>query len=122
MRLEAEAARRVALVTLLRDQGRVDLEEYVRERRAEVGAVNRRVARRLGRVDVLALCAVQLDALLMRQVREPDREQRVRAAKDARAAAKVALLVLFELGWSVRLERDSVTGHTIFCKPRVVMM
>jgi hypothetical protein len=58
MRLEAEAARRVALVAFLRDECGVDLEQDVREGCAEVCAVDRGVAGGLGAVDILAFGAV----------------------------------------------------------------
>ncbi len=58
--LEAKDARHVAGSALLRDQGRVDLEEDVVEGGAEVGAVDGGVARRFRVVDVLALGAVHL--------------------------------------------------------------
>jgi hypothetical protein len=51
-----------------RKEGRVDEEEQVREGGAEVGAIDRAVARRFGRVDVFAAAAVELDRLFVRDV------------------------------------------------------
>jgi len=52
-----------------RKEGRVDEEEEVREGGAEVGAVDRAVARGFRRVDVLAAAAVELDGFFVRDVR-----------------------------------------------------
>ena len=52
-----------------REEGRVDEEEQVRERGAEVGTIDRAVAGGLGRVDVLAAAAVELDGFFVRHVR-----------------------------------------------------
>jgi hypothetical protein len=60
--------RRVCGAALGRKEGRVDEEEQVREGGAEVGAVDRAVARGFGRVDVLAAAAVELDGFLVRDV------------------------------------------------------
>lgn len=97
MDAEAKAARDVALGRLDGHQGRVDLEEDVVERRAKVGAVNAGVPRRLWVVYVLAPCAVELDRLRAGYVAHAHRQQRVRAAVDAGAFAKVALFVFFQL-------------------------
>ena len=80
------------------DHLRVRHEEHVGKRRAEVGAVDRGVPVRLGRVDVLAPRAVQLDSLLVGDVCQADGEQVLSIAVDARTAPEVALPVLVELG------------------------
>lgn len=67
---EAVYARNVPLHALGGDQRRVYLEHDVVERGAKVGAVNGGVARRLGVVNILAACAVELDGLLVGNVRE----------------------------------------------------
>ena len=80
-----------------RDEARVDEEEQVREGGAEVRAVDRAVPRRLRRVDVLAAAAVELDGLLIWYVSQPDGQERLLQAKDARAAPEVASFVLLKL-------------------------
>lgn len=82
---------------LARDHARVDHEEHVGERRPKVGAVDRAVAGRLWAVQVLAPRAVELDGLLVGEVRQAEREERLAVAQDARAPPKVALLVLLDL-------------------------
>ena len=66
----------------------------MRERRAEVRAVDGPVPRGLGRVDVLAAAAVEFDGLFVGDVAKPDGEQRLRLAEDAWAPAEVCFLVL----------------------------
>ncbi len=90
----ARAARGVRRAALGREEGGVDEVEEVREGRAEVRAVDRAVAGRLGRVDVLASPAVQLDRLLVRHVRQPDRQQRLPLAEHPRAASEIGFFVL----------------------------
>jgi hypothetical protein len=64
---------------------------------SKVGSINASVSVALWRVNVLAPRAVELDGFLIRDVCETDREERLRVAVDARAAAKVGLLVLLHL-------------------------
>lgn len=82
----------VAAARLDRHQSRVDLEQDVVEAAAEVGAVDGRVPRRFGVVDVLALGAEELDRLEARVVGRTEGQQRVRVAHDAWTPAEVALL------------------------------
>lgn len=99
--LRVRAARKRAEVdraALGRDEAGVDEEEEVREGRPKVRAVDRAVPRGLGRVDVLAAAAVELDGLLVWYVGQPDGQERLLQAEDARAAPEVASFVLLELG------------------------
>lgn len=61
--------RRVRSAALGRKERRVDEEEQVREGGAKVGAIDRAVAGRFRRVDVLAATAVELDGFFVRDVR-----------------------------------------------------
>lgn len=125
-RLSARALPRAG-DALARDHARVDHEEHVGERRAKVGAVDRAVAGRLGRVQVLAPRAVELDGLLVGEVRQTEGEERLAVAQDARAAAKVALLVLLDLEGRSKSAAEvwmweQRGGRTILERPREVMM
>lgn len=95
--LEAVDARRVALVALVWDEGRVDLEDDIVKGAAKVGAVNRGVPRRLWVVQVFAARAVQLHRLLVRRVALSHGQQRMRVTHDPGTLAEFRFLVLFEL-------------------------
>ena len=97
MQPEPKDARHIPLLWLWRDQRRVHLQQHVRERRAKVGAVEARVAGRLGVVNVFALGAEELDGLDARDVRDADGEDGLVVAEGAGAVAKVAALELFGL-------------------------
>lgn len=125
MDLEAKRAWDVALHALAGNQRRVDLEEDVVERGAEVGAVNTGVSRRLGIVGVLAPGAVKLHGLLIRNIGEPHGQEGVGIAEDARTFAEVGFLIFVEL--QAMLVFCKVTGSwagglTIFASPLVVTM
>ena len=92
-------ARGVGGPALGRQESGVDEEEEVREGRAEVGAVDRAVARGLGRVDVLAAAAVELDGFLVRDVRQADGEEWLALTEHARASTEIGLFVLVQLSW-----------------------
>lgn len=97
MHLEAVDAGDVPLDAFGWNEGGVDLENDVVEGGAEVGAVDRGVARGFGVVEVLTPGAVELDGLEVGNVGETHGEQRVRVAVDAGTFAKFGLLVLVEL-------------------------
>ena len=69
----------------------------MREGRAEVCAIDRAVARGLGRVDVFAAAAIELDRFLVRDVRQAHGEERLSLAEHARASSEISLLVLVKL-------------------------
>jgi hypothetical protein len=94
----------------------------VREGRAEVGAVDRAVPIGLGRVDVFAAGAVELDGFLVRHVRESHGEKRLRVAVDARTSSKVCFAVFLELTISLGDISGNGKALTIFASPREVMI
>jgi hypothetical protein len=74
----------------------------VRECRAEVSTVYGAMPRGFGRVEVFAAPAVEFDRLLVGDVGESDRQERLEGAENARATAKIGSFVLFELGERLR--------------------
>ena len=104
----------------------------MREGRAKVGAVDRAVARGLGRVNVLAAAAVELDGFFVRDVRQADGQERLALAEHARASSEIGLSVLVQLvrGRQVTgsfLQVRDLTGRlgievgrTILASPRAV--
>lgn len=74
----------------------------MRERSAEVGAVDGTVSRGFRRVDVLASAAVKFYGFFVRDIRKPDGKQGLRLAENAGTAAKVYFFVFLELqgNWS----------------------
>ena len=82
---------------LLRDQGRVDLEEDVQESGAEVRAVDAVVAGRLRVVDVLAFRAEKFHAGCAGRVVLAHGQEVLAAADDAGAFAEGAGFVFFHL-------------------------
>lgn len=69
----------------------------MRECGSEVGAINGAVARRLGRVEILAAAAVELDRLLVWDIGHADWEKGLRGAEHARAPSEVGAFVFVEL-------------------------
>ena len=99
----------------------------MRKGRAKVRAVDRAVSRRLGRVEVLAPRAVELDGFLVREVRQAEGDEGLAVAQDPRAASEVALLVLFNLdgernGSDISDGTLEAVCRTILASPREVMM
>lgn len=68
MNSETVDARYVSIISLLGNQGGVDLEYDVVEGGAEVCAIDSRVTGGFGVVDIFALCAVKLHSLDVRVV------------------------------------------------------
>jgi hypothetical protein len=97
MNLEPVDARLVATDALLRDESGVNLEQHAVEGAAKVGAINGRVARGLGVVDVFALGAVEANGAHAGNIMLAHGKERVTFAHNAGALAKVALLVLVNL-------------------------
>lgn len=97
MDFEAVDTGEVSLGALSGDQGGVHLEDDVMERCAEVSSIDSAVSSRLGVVEILASCTVQLDSLDIGIVRLAHWQERVLLAHNARALSKVRLLVLVEL-------------------------
>ena len=102
MYLEAENAWHMPCLTLLRDQGRVDLEENVVEGGAEVGAVDGGVARGLWVVDVLTFGAVHLHGFLVGDIGLAHGEEWVGVADYAGTFAEVGFFVFVKLENSKR--------------------
>jgi hypothetical protein len=69
----------------------------VRERRAEIGAVNGAVAVGFGAVDVFASRAVEFDGFDVGCVAETDGEEGLLVAVDAWATAEIGATVFLEL-------------------------
>ncbi len=105
MNSEAVDAGHVSIITLLRDQGWIDLEYDIVEGSTKVCAINDRMTGGFGDVDIFALRTIQLHSLDVRVVGLSHREQRVRFTHDSRAFAKVRLLVFRQLvDVSIRLK------------------
>ena len=94
MNFETVDAGNVALLGLLGDEGRVDLEEDVVERRAEVGTVDGCVSRGLRVVEIFAFRAVEFDCLLTGVVGLAHWQEWLRVAEDTGTFAEVGFLVL----------------------------
>lgn len=97
VQFEAKDPGHIAVSALWWDQLWVDLEQHVWETASIVGTVDRGVAGRFGVVDVLAAAAEQLHRLGVRDVGQGNGQQWVVVAQNARAAAEITLLELFQL-------------------------
>lgn len=71
--------------------------KHVWERAAKVSAVNGAVPAGLGRIDVFAARAIELDGFLVRDVGETDGKKELSVAEDSGTFAKVAFLVFLAL-------------------------
>jgi hypothetical protein len=111
MNLEPKHPRYMPPTALLRDQGRVDLEEDVVERGAEVRAVDGGVTGRFRVVDVFAFDAVHLYRFLVRDVGLAHGKQWVGVADHAWAFAEISFFVFVELGeWRGQMRFDLGLG------------
>lgn len=128
MHLEAKDLGLVPTLALVRQHGRIHLEQDVVKRGAEVSAIDDGVARGLWVVEVFAAGTVELHGGRVGQVGLAHGEERLRFAHDARAFSKVGFLELLELGGGRgRLSANvvlcrTVGEHTIFARPLVVTM
>ena len=99
MHLEAENPRTIPLFAFFGHKGRIDLEQDIRERSTEVGAIDVGVPGGFGVVEVFAFGAVEFDGLDVWIIGHAGGEEGGGGAEDARAFAEIGFFVFFELGW-----------------------